>query len=103
MALHSPLRRIVLAVAALLALSAREVQEQRGLDLQTDTLTQSVLIHPPVDASEDTLFLSTREHTSRSQLRLGDQLGRDFMMKKVGEDGVPRTHQPGTEGTRNED
>jgi murein DD-endopeptidase MepM/ murein hydrolase activator NlpD len=101
--LRSSHRRVLFAVTALLVLSAGEVQAQRGLDLQPDTLTQSVLIHPPIDASGDALSLSTREHTYRSQLRLGDQLGRDFTVQKVGEDGVPRTYRPGTGGTKNED
>lgn len=103
MPLHSSFRRVLLAVVTLLALPTGEVQAQRGLDLRTDTLTQSVLIHPPIDASGDAVSLSTREHTYRSQLRLGDQLGRDFTVQKVEEDGVPRAYRPGTGGTQNED
>lgn len=57
---------------------ANTAHAQRGLDLENDTLTQSVLIHPPIEATADSLDLSTREHTYRSQLRLVDQLGRDF-------------------------
>ena len=78
-------------------------QAQRGLNPESDTLTQSVLIHPPVDASGDRLTLKTREHTYRSQLRLGDQLARDFMVARVGDDGIPRTYRPGTDGEQNED
>lgn len=44
-----------------LLVSGREAQAQPGLDLENDTFTQSVLIHPPVDASADSLSLSTRE------------------------------------------
>lgn len=80
-----------------------ETQAQRGLDLESDTLTQSVLIHPPVDVGEKSLSLSTREHTYRSHLRLGDQLARDFTVQRVGEDGIPRAYRPGSNGERNED
>jgi hypothetical protein len=78
-------------------------QAQPGLDLPHDTLTQSVLIHPPIDVSGDRLFLSTREHTYRSQLRLADQLARDFMVKKISDDGIGRPYRRGTDGTQNED
>lgn len=80
-----------------------EAKAQRGLNLERDTLTQSVLIHPPIDATEDRFSLSTREHTYREQLRLGDQLARDFTVKRVGEDGIPRAYNSGTDGERNED
>lgn len=80
-----------------------EAKAQTGLELENDTLTQSVLIHPPIDATEDRLSLSTREHTYRSQLRLGDQLARDFTVMRVGDDGIPRAYRPGTDGESNED
>lgn len=86
-----------------LVLLASEAHAQRGLDLETDTLTQSVLIHPPIDVSENNLTLATGEHEYRSQLGLGDQLARDFMAAKVGEDGISRPYKPGTDGERNED
>jgi len=78
-------------------------QTQHGLDLERDTLTQTVLIHPVIDASGDGMTLWTREHTYRSSLGLGDQLARDFTLARVGDDGLPRTYRPGTEGARNED
>ena len=78
-------------------------QTPYGLDLERDTLTQTVLIHPVIDASGDGMTLWTREHTYRSGLGLGDQLGRDFTLARVGDDGLPRTYRPGTEGARNED
>ena len=83
--------------------TGHEAMAQRGLDVKSDTLTQSVLIHPPIDASGDPFSLATREHTYRSQLRLGDQLARDFMVKRVGDDGIPRAYKPGTDGEHNED
>jgi murein DD-endopeptidase MepM/ murein hydrolase activator NlpD len=75
---------------------------QPGRTLESDTLTQSVLIHPPVATGEDQA-LNTREHTYRPQLRLGDQLARDFTVTQVTDDGVPRPYAPGTEGAANAD
>lgn len=86
-----------------LGLRPGESQAQTGLDLESDTLTQSILIHPPIDAAEDSLSLLTREHTYRPQLRLVDQLGRDFAVKKVGDDGIARAYRLGSGGKQNED
>jgi biotin carboxyl carrier protein len=94
---------LLVAASALLVLAAGEVRAQPGLDLQKDTLSQSIHIHPPIETGGDKFFLSTREHTYRTQLRLGDQLARDFTVKKVGTDGVPRAYEPGTQGTQNAD
>ena len=103
-----PLRRSVLFLAVCFSVAGvlllpTDARGQRGLDLENDTLTQSVLIHPPIEATADSFDLSTREHTYRSQLRLADQLARDFSVQKVGDDGVPRAYAPGTSGTENED
>ena len=84
-------------------LTPSEACAQRGLDLEDDTLTQSVLIHPPVDVSGRRMDLNTREHTYRPQLRLVDQLARDFTVMKVGKDGIGRAYEPGTAGRENED
>jgi hypothetical protein len=78
-------------------------QTQHGLDLEQDTLTQTVLIHPVIDASGDGMTLWTREHTYRPVLGLGDQLARDFSVARVDDDGIPRTYRRGTGGTDNED
>ncbi len=86
-----------------LGLGPSDGRAQTGRDLENDTLTQSILIHPPIDATQDSLSLSTREHTYRSQLRIVDQLGRDFTVKKVGDDGISRPYTPGTQGKQNED
>lgn len=86
-----------------LCATPQSTQAQYGLDLERDTLNQTVLIHPPVDASGARFSLSTREHTYRSQLRLGDQLARDFTLMRVGSDGIPRAYEPGTAGKENED
>jgi murein DD-endopeptidase MepM/ murein hydrolase activator NlpD len=86
-----------------LMLVPTEACAQRGLDLENDTLTQSVLIHPPIEATGKRLDLSTREHTYRSQLRLVDQLARDFTLQKVEDDGIARDYKRGTGGTENED
>jgi hypothetical protein len=90
-------------VFAGLVLFTSKVHAQRGLDLENDTLTQSVLIHPPIEATGNGVDLSTREHTYRSQLRLADQLARDFTLQKVEDDGIARDYKRGTGGTENED
>lgn len=101
----APLFPVFFLTLAILGLSAAAppAKVQPGLDLETDTLTQSVLIHPVIDASGKALTLWTREHTYNSQLRLGDQLARDFTVARVGEDGIPRSYRPGTDGKKNED
>ncbi|WP_263788861.1 M23 family metallopeptidase [Salinibacter grassmerensis] len=81
----------------------QEASAQQGLDLESDTLTQSVLIHPPIDVPGRRTYLNTREHTYRPQLRLVDQLARDFTVMKVGRDGIGRAYKPGTAGKDNED
>lgn len=63
---------------------------QTGRDLKNDTLTQSVLIHPPIDTEQG--HLVTTEHTYKPELRPGDQLARDFMLAKLSTDGISRTH-----------
>lgn len=93
---------LCLAVPGLLVL-ANETRAQRGLDLENDTLTQSVLIHPPIDANEDDVSLTSSEHVYQTVFRLGDQLGRDFSIEKRGEDGIYRPYKPGTDGKENED
>lgn len=106
------MRKIARSLSLLLALGLllpmQEARSQPGLDLENDTLTQSVLIHPPIDAGGQNFSLSTREHTYRSQLRIVDQLARDFSVTKVGEDGIPgptslapggRTMRTGTDGS----
>lgn len=65
-----------------------QVHAQQGLEVEKDTLTGSVLIHPPIKTEEGGLTGS--EHEYREQLRKGDQLGRDFSVSKVMSDGVNR-------------
>lgn len=66
-------RSTVLVALLIMALTAGSVHAQEyGLQPSPDTLTQSILIHPPIDATEDGFFLSTREHTYDVHLRLGD-------------------------------
>jgi hypothetical protein len=74
------------------------------LEAENDTLTSSILIHPPVatdGGNRSVLF--TREHTYRPQYILGDQLARDFIVMTIGDDGIMRPFNPGSEGRRNED
>jgi len=80
-----------------------QAHAQRGLDLENDTLTQSVFIHPPIDVSGEGLDLTTSEHEYREPLRLADQLGRDFIVEKLNEDGISRPYPPETNGKQNED
>jgi hypothetical protein len=85
-----------------LTLVPTEARAQRGLDLENDTLTQSALIHPPIDVSGRRMDLSTREHTYRPPLRLVDQLARDFTVMKVGDDGIGRACKAETAGRESE-
>jgi hypothetical protein len=94
---------LLLFAFGLLLFPMQEARSQLGLTPENDTLTQSVLIHPPIDASGENFYLSTREHTYRSQLRIADQLARDFVVNNVGDDGIPRPYEPGTQGKENED
>ena len=77
-----------------------EADAQRGLTLEDDTLTKKVLIHPVIETSEDQ-YLNTREHTYRSQLRLGDQLARDFMVATTNKHGILEFYK--NDGKTNED
>jgi len=90
-------------VLAGLLLMASEADAQRGLDLENNTLTQSVLIHPPIDVSGEELDLTTSEHEHKEQLRLADQLGRDFIVEKLNDDGISRPYPPETNGKQNDD
>jgi len=92
-----------LLAAVLFFCAAEEARGQTGLNLENDTLTQSVLIHPPIDVTGDSLDLSTGEHEYSPQLRLADQLGRDFMVEKFNKDGIARPYRPGSRGQQNED
>ena len=77
---------------------AQEGPPPQGRELDRDTPTQTVLIHPPIKGR-----LSSSEHTYNPDLRLGDQLGRDFSVIKIGEDGIVRRYEPGSGGQNNED
>ncbi len=76
-----------LALALIVFLVPTEAEAQYGLQLEDDTLTKMVLIHPVIETGEDQ-YLNTREHTYRSQLRKGDQLARDFMVAATNEHGI---------------
>jgi len=92
---------VALLVAALTAAPA--FAQDYGLQPAPDTLKQSILIHPPIDVTEDGFSLSTREHTYKSHLRLGDQLARDFGVKKLHDDGIARPYEPTSRGEANDD
>ena len=72
-------------------------------DAPADTLTSTILIHPVIDINDRALTLSVREHTVKPYLRLGDQLASDFSVQRVGDDGIPRTYERGTNGEKNEE
>ncbi len=82
------------------ALFTNKANAQKGLEVKNDTLTESVLIHPVIKTKEDE-SLFTREHTYRKQLRLGDQLARDFVVSNIAEDGRPIIYK--NEGEKNSD
>lgn len=89
-----------LAVALIAFAIPNEADAQRGLALEDDTLTKKVLIHPVIETGEDQ-YLSTREHTYRSQLRLGDQLARDFLVAATNKHGILEYYR--NDGKTNED
>lgn len=79
------------------------VKAQNGLKLKSDTLTQTVLIHPVIDTDKDNLDLWSREHEYQSGLGQWDQLARDFIVAGVTEDGIIGPYRRGTGGKNNED
>ena len=54
-----------------------------------DTLTQTVLIHPVIRGDH----IVSSEHEFNANLRLGDQLGRDFMISQITDDGFLRSFE----------
>jgi hypothetical protein len=94
---------VALAMFGIQFTDAGEARAQRGLDVENDTLTSSILIHPPVAASENRSVLFTREHTYRQHYIKGDQLARDFIVMRIGEDGIMRPFKPESGGKENED
>ncbi len=103
--LESAVKALFLALTVLAVQPATSLaQPQLGLDVKDDTLTSTVLIHTPVAIPEDrSVVLFTREHTYRPKYRKGDQLARDFIVMRMGDDRIMRPFQPETSGERNED
>lgn len=77
--------------------SPADLKAQYGQSTQRDTLTNTVLIHPVIDA--ETLY--SGEHTYNPNLRNGDQLARDFIVGKLTEKGFTRQFK--TDGSTNSD
>ena len=102
---ESAVEALFFALTALVVQPATSIaQPQLGLDVEDDTLTRTVLIHSPVETPKDrSVVLFTREHTYRPQYRKGDQLARDFIVMRIGDDGIMRPFKPETGGERNED
>lgn len=69
---------------------------QRGLEVENDTLTKTVFIHPVIKGE-----MISSEHTYRSKLRLGDQLARDFSVVKITDRGIVRRFK--NDGKTNDD
>lgn len=88
-----------LFILLLIVVAVSEAEAQYGHSTQRDTLTNSVLIHPVIDAGEHAVF--TSEHTHKDYLRLGDQLARDFVVTKLSDKGFSQTHK--NDGLENED
>ena len=74
-----------------------EAQSHQPNQVARDTLTQTVLIHPVID--DDHIVSS--EHEYNSNLRLGDQIARDFSIVKISDYGILRRFEG--DGKANED
>ena len=88
--------QIAAAAIALLLIGQAALAQQRGLKVEKDTLNKSVYIHPVIKGE-----MVSSEHEYRSQLRLGDQLGRDFSVAKITDEGIVRRFR--NDGRTNED
>ena len=98
-------KRLTFAVLLLsvftVLISIGHANAQYGLgNIQDDTLSKSVFIHPVIETGENQ-YINTREHTYRSQLRLGDQLARDFMVATTNKHGILEFYR--NDGKFNED
>ncbi|MDZ7658362.1 M23 family metallopeptidase [Fodinibius sp.] len=69
-------------------------------DVQNDTLTKTVLIHPVIETDDGELIFS-REHTYKDHLGLGDQLARDFIAITATENGILQAFK--NDGKENKD
>ncbi|MBN2732808.1 MAG: M23 family metallopeptidase [Balneolaceae bacterium] len=85
------------SILCFLLISAKGVKAQYGQSTQRDTLTNTVLIHPVIDAES----VYTAEHTYNPNLRNGDQLARDFVVAKLTDKGFTRKFK--TDGSTNSD
>lgn len=86
-----------LFILCFLIISTTDVKAQYGQSTQRDTLTNTVLIHPVIDAES----VYTAEHTYKPHLRNGDQLARDFIVGKLTDQGFTRKFK--TDGSTNSD
>ncbi|SMO60546.1 M23 family metallopeptidase [Fodinibius sediminis] len=85
----------IVMVTALIV--ANQAKAQTEIETAPDTLTQTVLIHPVI--ADDHIVSS--EHTYNSDLRLGDQIARDFSIAKINKHGILRRFKG--QGLTNED
>ncbi|MGM0589186.1 MAG: M23 family metallopeptidase [Bacteroidota bacterium] len=87
---------LIVLLALLLGTTPASVQAQQISPSVSDTLTQTLLIHPVIDGNT-----SSSEHEYNPNYRLGDQIGRDFSVGKLTETGFVRRFK--TDGKTNED
>lgn len=88
-------KSVTLLTIAVFLLSLPETKAQRGLEIENDTLTKTVLIHPVLEDWRSS------EHEYKPNLHLGDQLARDFSVGKIDDDGIVRRYK--NDGKANED
>lgn len=94
-------RSILVATLFILLISVNQTIAQSGLSgTGNDTLSQAVVIHPVIE-TDTKEGIATREHTYQSELRLGDQLARDFSISKMQDKGFSKRYK--NEGEENED
>lgn len=99
------LKKLTVTTLALLILTlifpVSQATAQYGLaNVQDDTLTQSIVIHPVIKTAENE-GIASGEHSHKSKLRLGDQLARDFTLSVMQDDGMSKRYK--NEGKTNED
>lgn len=87
----------ILLFTIIFLVSISTAYAQYGQTSKRDTLTNTVLIHPVIDAE----FIYSGEHTYNPDLRNGDQLARDFVVGELTEKGFTEPFK--TDGSTNSD
>lgn len=98
---HYKCYSVALLSAFILLLSVNASNAQYGLSaVDDDTLSKTVMIYPPIE-TKDSEFIVSREHMYKSHLRLGDQLGRDFVITQISKNGTMEIFE--NDGDENEE